>query len=134
MTTPTNFKDVKILLVEDDSFLASVYATKFELEGFSVFHAPDGEAGLEMAAKMQPSIILLDILMPKMDGFEMLHRLKMDPKLVNIPVVMLTNLGQKEDVERCLKEGAVDYLIKAHFVPGEAVKKVMKVLNLTKPS
>jgi CheY-like chemotaxis protein len=127
----TNLKDVKILLVEDDSFLASVYATKFELEGFSVFHAGDGEAGLAMAEKVQPSIILLDILMPKMDGFEALHRLKMDPKLVQIPVVMLTNLGQKEDVERCLKDGAVDYLIKAHFVPGEAVKKVKKILNLT---
>lgn len=127
---PTNLKDVKILLVEDDSFLASVYATKFELEGFSVFHAPDGEAGLKQAEQVVPDIILLDILMPKMDGFETLHRLKMDPKLVKIPVIMLTNLGQKEDVERCLKEGAIDYLIKAHFVPGEAVKKVKKVLNI----
>lgn len=123
-------KEVKILLVEDDSFLASVYATKFELEGFTVLHAADGEAGLKMAEKSEPNIILLDILMPKMDGFETLHRLKMDQKLVNIPVIMLTNLGQKEDVERCLKEGAVDYLIKAHFVPGEAVKKVRKILNL----
>jgi CheY-like chemotaxis protein len=126
----TDYKNVKILLVEDDSFLASVYATKFELEGFSVFHAADGEAGLQIAEKLQPDIVLLDILMPKMDGFEALHRLKLDPKLVKIPVIMLTNLGQKEDVERCLKEGAVDYLIKAHFVPGEAVKKVKKVLNL----
>lgn len=123
-------KETKILLVEDDSFLASVYATKFELEGFTVLHAPDGEAGLKMAEKNLPDIILLDILMPKMDGFEALHRLKMDPKLVNIPVIMLTNLGQKDDVEKCLKEGAVDYLIKAHFVPGEAVKKVKKILNL----
>src|SRR6266511_2028646 len=102
----TDLKNVKILLVEDDSCLASVYATKFELEGFSVFHAADGEVGLAMAEKVVPDIVLLDILMPKMDGFEMLHRLKMDPKLVHIPVVMLTNLGQKEDVERCLKEGA----------------------------
>lgn len=123
-------KNIKILLVEDDSFLASVYATKFELEGFAVMHASDGEAGLKMAEKFEPNIILLDILMPKMDGFEMLHRLKMDEKLVDIPVIMLTNLGQKEDVERCLKEGAVDYLIKAHFVPGEAVKKVKKILNI----
>ena len=123
-------KDVKILLVEDDSFLASVYATKFELEGFTVLHAADGEAGLKMAEKSEADIILLDILMPKMDGFETLLRLKMDQKLVNIPGIMLTTLGQKEDVGRCLKEGAVDYLIKAHFVPGEAVKKVKKILNL----
>lgn len=123
-------KKTKILLVEDDSFLASVYATKFELEGFTVLHASDGEAGLKAAEKNQPDLILADILMPKMDGFELLHRLKMDPKLMHIPVVMLTNLGQKEDVERCLKEGAVDYLIKAHFVPGEAVKKIRKILNI----
>lgn len=121
---------VKILLVEDDSFLSSVYATKFELEGFTVLHASDGEQGLKVTEKNMPNIILLDILMPKMDGFEMLHRLKLDPKLMHIPVVMLTNLGQKEDVERCLKEGAVDYLIKAHFVPGEAVNKVRKILDL----
>lgn len=126
----TDQKSLKILLVEDDSFLASVYATKFELEGFTVLHAPDGEAGLKLAEKNMPDIILLDILMPKMDGFEMLRRLKLDPNLMRIPVVMLTNLGQKEDVERCLKEGAVDYLIKAHFVPGEAVKKVRKILGI----
>lgn len=123
-------KEVKILLVEDDSFLASVYATKFELEGFIVLHASDGEQGLKVAEKNQPDIILLDMLMPKMDGFEVLHRLKLDQHLMQIPVVMLTNLGQKEDVERCLKEGAVEYLIKAHFVPGEAVDKVRKILNL----
>jgi CheY-like chemotaxis protein len=125
-----SLKDVKILLVEDDSFLASMFAAKFEMEGFTVLHAADGEQGLKMAEKNLPSIILLDILMPKMDGFEVLHRLKLDPQLVHIPVVMLTNLGRKEDVERCLKEGAVDFLIKAHFVPGEAVKKVKKILNL----
>lgn len=123
-------KPVKILLVEDDSFLSSVYATKFELEGFTVLHASDGEQGLKITEKNMPDIILLDILMPKMDGFEMLHRLKLDSKLMQIPVVMLTNLGQKEDVERCLKGGAVDYLIKAHFVPGEAVNKVRKILDL----
>jgi CheY-like chemotaxis protein len=127
---PEEKKSIKILLVEDDSFLASVYATKFELEGFTVFHAADGEQGLAQAEKNEPDIVLLDILMPKMDGFETLKHLKMNPKLVHIPVVMLTNLGQKEDVERCLKDGAVDYLIKAHFVPGEAVKKVRKILNL----
>lgn len=125
-----SLRDVKILLVEDDPFLASVYATKFELEGFTVMHATDGEQGLKMAEKNLPTIILLDILMPKMDGFEMLRRLKLDQALAKIPVVMLTNIGQKEDIERCLKEGAIDYLIKAHFVPGEAVKKVKKILNL----
>lgn len=128
--TKSNDTAVKILLVEDDAFLAGVYATKFELEGFKVFHAADGEQGVKMAEKRQPDVILLDILMPKMDGFEALRRLKLDPKLAHVPVVMLTNLGQKDDVERCLKGGAADYLIKAHFVPGEAVRKVRSVLHL----
>lgn len=123
-------KGRKILLIEDDAFLAGVYATKFGLEGFDVFQAADGEAGLKAAEKHEPDAILLDILMPKMDGFEVLRRLKRDPKLGKVPVLMLTNLGQKEDVERCLKEGADDYLIKAHFVPGEAVRKVKRVLDV----
>jgi CheY-like chemotaxis protein len=123
-------KAVKILLVEDDSFLASMFAAKFEMEGFTVLHAADGEQGLKMAEKNVPSIILLDILMPKLDGFEVLRRLKLDPHLVHIPVVMLSNLGRKEDVERALQDGAVDFLIKAHFVPGDAVKKIKKILNL----
>ena len=120
----------KILLVENDSFLASVYATKFELEGFIVLHAPDGEAGLKIVEKSLPDIVLADLAVPKMDGFEMLNRMKSDEKLMSIPVIMLTDAGQKEDVERCLKAGAVDYLIKVHFVPSEAVEKVKKILNI----
>ncbi len=126
----SDLKRVKILLIEDDAFLASVYATKFELEGFTVLTAADGEQGLKMAETHVPNIVLLDILMPKMDGFEVLHRLQLDPKLAKVPVVMLTNLSQKEDVERCLKEGATDYLIKAHFVPSDAVRKIKKILSL----
>ncbi len=121
---------VKILLVEDDGFLASIYAQKLELENFDVSLAVNGEDGLRLAQKDKPSLILLDLLMPKMDGFEMLEKLKADPAIKNIPVLILTNLGQKEDVERCLKLGAVGYVIKAHSLPHETIKKVKEILQI----
>lgn len=118
----------KILIVEDDTFLAGIYANKFEKEGFDVQLAVDGEAGLKTAQTSLPDIILLDILLPKLDGFEVLEKLKADEGTHKIPVILLTNLGQKEDVDKGLKLGAADYLIKAHFMPAETVEKVKKVL------
>ena len=118
----------KVLIVEDDSFLAGIYASKFEKEGFKVSLALDGEIGLKLVKKEKPDIILLDVLLPKLDGFEVLEKLKADVATASIPVVLLTNLGQKEDVDKGLKLGAADYLIKAHFMPAETVEKVKKVL------
>ena len=125
--------DVKkrVLIIEDDEFLAGIYTTKLDLEGFDVFHAADGEAGIKLAKKAKPDLILLDILMPKMDGFEVLKALKKDPATKDTPTVMLTNLGQKEDVDKGLELGAVDYLLKAHFVPSETVSKIKKILKMT---
>ncbi|MEK9152915.1 MAG: response regulator [Patescibacteria group bacterium] len=127
---PGNPTGKKVLIVDDDAFLAGIYATKLEIDGFQVASARDGEEGLKAAAKELPDLILLDVLMPKLDGFEVLKRLKADPATKGIPVIMLTNLGQKEDVEKGLSEGAEDYLIKAHFVPSEAVAKIKKVLKM----
>lgn len=123
-------KKVKVLIVDDDAFLSGIYATKLELEGFQVVSARDGEEGLKAAMREKPDLILLDVLMPKLDGFEVLKRLKAEPDFKATPVIMLTNLGQKEDIEKGLADGAVDYLIKAHFVPAEAVDKIKKVLNM----
>jgi len=123
-------KDIHILLVEDDTFLANIYKTKFEMEKFNISVAGDGEAGLEAVKKRKPDIVLLDILLPKMDGFAVLENLKKDETTKDIPVILLTNLGQKDDVEKGLEMGAVDYLIKAHFKPSETVEKVKKVLGL----
>jgi DNA-binding response OmpR family regulator len=119
-----------ILLIEDDTFLANIYKTKFEMEGFKVTHADNGETGYEGAGKFSPDIILLDILLPKMDGFAVLKKLKEDDAVKDIPVILLTNLGQKDDVEKGLELGAVDYLIKAHFKPSETVSKVKKILGI----
>lgn len=119
----------KILLIEDDSFLISMYTTKFELENFEVVAAEDGEKGLGLAAKEKPDIILLDILLPKMNGFEVLKELKNNKETSPIPVILLTNLSQKNEIEQGLALGAQDYLIKAHFMPSEVMDKIKKVLN-----
>lgn len=119
-----------VLLVEDDTFLANIYKTKFEMEGFKVTVAENGEIGLDEAKKKKPDIVLLDVLLPKMDGFTVLKHMKEDASVANIPVILLTNLGQKDDVEKGLELGAVDYLIKAHFKPSETVAKVKKALHI----
>ncbi len=122
-------KSLKILLIEDDPFLLSMYATKFQLENFEVIAADDGEKGLALAEEAKPDIILLDVLMPKLNGFEVLEKLKADKKTEKIPVILLTNLNQKDEIERGISLGADDYLIKAHFLPAEVVSKIKKVIN-----
>lgn len=120
---------IKILLVEDDSFLLGMYATKFEMENFKVITAEDGEKAVRAALKELPDIILLDIILPKQNGFEVLRQLKADQSTAKVPVILLTNLSQKDEIEQGLKLGAEDYLIKAHFMPSEVVEKIKKVLN-----
>ena len=119
----------KVLIIEDDGFLASIYAQKLELDGFEVAFATNGEDGLKLAQKDKPDLVLLDLLMPQMDGFEVLEKLKADPATSAIKVLVLSNLGQKEDVERCLKLGAVGYIIKAHSLPEETVKRIREILG-----
>lgn len=119
----------KILLVEDDPFISEMYTTKFEHTGFDVEVAMTGKEGAMKAKEWQPDILLLDILIPEMDGFEVLSHVKKDPATSRIPVVMLTNLGQKEDIERGSALGAVAYIVKAHFTPQEVVDKVKAILG-----
>jgi DNA-binding response OmpR family regulator len=123
---PNNYS---VLLVEDDEFLAELYSTKLTMEGFTVQVANDGEKGLKMALAKPPQLILLDIVMPKMDGFEVLAALKKDASTKDVPVVLMTNLSQRDDVTKGLALGATDYLIKAHFMPSEVVKKINEVLT-----
>lgn len=120
----------RILLVEDDSFLAGMYVTKLNLEDFQVELAENGEDALAMAKKNVPNLILLDIILPRMDGFEVLQSLKSNPRTKGVPVILLTNLGQKKDVDKGLALGAKDYLIKAHFMPNEVIDKIRKTLGM----
>lgn len=121
-------KKPHVLLIEDDSFFAHIYKTKFEMEGFKVSISENGEAGLADARKKKPQVILLDVLLPKKDGFTVLSEMKADKRVSHIPVILLTNLGQKEDVARGMALGAEGYLIKAHFKPAEVVNHVKSAL------
>jgi len=119
----------KILVVEDDKFLRELITQKLSREGYDVEEAVDGEDGVVKVKKENPDIILLDLILPGIDGFEVLAKIKEDSETKNIPVVILSNLGQREDVERGLKLGAVDFLIKAHFTPGEIIEKIEKIMK-----
>jgi len=121
-----------IMLVEDDAILVEMYQAKFELEGHDIVVATNGQECLDLLQTYEPEIILLDILMPKLNGFHVLKEIKKQPHLRNIPVILLTNLGEAEvdmnhELARAL--GVNDYLIKSHHTPDEVVEKVMKALS-----
>lgn len=118
-----------ILVIEDDKFLRELISQKLIKEGYKIFEAVDGEEGIKKIRELKPDLVLLDLILPGIDGFEVLSKAKEDPSLSQIPVVILSNLGQKEDVEKGVKLGAVDYLIKAHFTPGEIIEKIKKFLK-----
>ena len=119
----------KILIVEDDKMISSMYETKLKQEGFAIFTAADGQQGLEMAIKEKPDIVLLDIILPAMDGFAVLQELRLNPGTKNIPIIMLTNLGTSEDKEKGEKMGATDYLVKANLTPAQVTDAVKKYLE-----
>lgn len=120
---------MKILIVEDDKFLSELISTKLTKEGYEVSIALDGEVGLEKAKTEKPDIILLDILLPGISGFEVLEQIKKseDPAVKNIPVLILSNFGQESKVQQGLSLGAVDYLVKANFTTGEIVEKIRAI-------
>lgn len=118
-----------ILVIEDDKFLRELIAEKLTKEGYKTSEAIDGEEGIKKIRDEKPDLILLDLILPGIDGFEVLSRMEKEPSIARIPVIILSNLGQREDVERGLKMGAVDYLIKAHFTPREVIDKIKAVLK-----
>ena len=121
-------KKTKIVLIEDDKMIAEMYVLKFQDEGFDVTAAEDGKTGIDLVKEKKPDIILLDIILPKMDGFSVLKSLKSDESVKNIPVILLTNLGQDGDVRKGLDLGAIDYLIKANYTPAQVVDKVKSLI------
>ena len=104
----------KILIIEDDNFIADMYETKFKMSGFKVARAENGAKGIKAAKENNPDVIVLDIVMPQMDGFEVLKAIKEDSKTKDIPIILLTNLGQRENIEEGLKLGAEEN--KLYFV------------------
>lgn len=118
-----------VLLVEDDQLLIKMYSTKFTSEGFTVLTAKDGQQGLDMAIEKQPDIILLDMMMPRLSGDEVLKQLKANEKTKTIPVIVFSNLSQEDEAKKILELGAKEYLVKANLTPGEVVQKVKQYLK-----
>jgi CheY-like chemotaxis protein len=121
----------KILLVEDEEIMIDLLQKKLSREGYEVFVARDGEEGLKKMREMdpKPDLILLDIIMPKMGGFEVMEEMAKDEKLKNIPVIVISNSGQPVELDRAKKLGARDWLIKTEFDPNEVLEKVKKQIG-----
>lgn len=118
----------KILLVEDDMFLSKIMEERLQDEGWDVNLAGNGEEGLQKAKSYLPHLILLDMILPKMNGFEVLEALKKDKIAKDIPVIVISNLGQDEDIKNAKKMGAVDYLVKSNFSMKAIIEKIAKYL------
>lgn len=118
----------RILLVEDDRFLRRAAEAALRQGGFTVVTAGDGEEALQVARAGVPDLVLLDVIMPKLQGFDVLEALKRDPATASIPVIMLSNLGQAEDVRRAMEAGAAGYLVKANLSLQALVSHVREVL------
>jgi DNA-binding response OmpR family regulator len=119
-----------ILLVEDDDGLANVYQQRLEAEGFSVKRVPNGEDALAVAIEFKPDLILLDVMMPKVSGFDVLDILRNTPETANIKVIMLTALSQDTDKEKAEKLGADDYLVKSQVVIADVVERIKHHLGI----
>ena len=119
----------KILLTEDDPFLIEIYTTKLKEAGFEVDVAENWEEVLKKLQGEKPDLLLLDIVLPGIDGWEVLKRVKADPHLEDIKIITLSNLGQKDDEKKGLELGAIKYLIKANYTPSQIVEEIKKVLE-----
>lgn len=118
-----------ILIIEDDPVLSKMYSEKFKFEGFNVVTASNGEDGLNMALHEKVDMILLDLMLPRLSGSELLAKLRLDPKGKSVKVIALTNLAEAEEKNKIMSLGALGYLIKAMQTPEEVVKKVKANLN-----
>ena len=119
----------KILLVEDDPFLADIYTTKMKEAGFDIQVVEDGGGVIARIKEQKPDLLLLDIVLPHLDGWEVIRQIKESADLKDLKIIILSNLGQKNEVEKGLQMGAVKYLIKAHYTPTEIVEEIKKVLK-----
>ncbi|MHB1118294.1 MAG: response regulator [Minisyncoccota bacterium] len=129
-SSPVSAADkIFVLVIEDDKFLRELLVRKLASEGFDVQNAVDATSAFPILAQRKPSIILLDLILPGVDGFEILSRIKADPKIADIPVIILSNLGQKEDTDKAMALGAKDFMVKANFTLDEIVTKVRGIVG-----
>lgn len=119
----------KIMIIEDDDFLRSLAVTKLEKEGFTVTMAANGQEGLAALQADAPDLLILDLMLPIMSGFDVLKSMKADEKLKSIKVIVFSNLGEESDIKTCLDLGANDYMVKANFTLDELVDKIKGILK-----
>jgi len=122
-----NTTPIKVLVAEDDKFLMKVYETKLSKEGFEFIPASDGAMAISKIESEKPNIILLDLIMPNKNGFEVLETIKANPELKDIPVLILSNLGQESDIEKGIALGAVDFIVKSNMSIQEVVDKIREL-------
>lgn len=127
--TAVNGPRPSIVLVEDDAFIAGLYVAKLTRERYAVELATDGEMGLDLIRRVKPDLVLLDILLPKKNGWDVLVALKKDPLTKGIPVLILSNAGKRSDIENGLALGAVGYIVKVNHTPAEVVAKIDQILR-----
>ncbi len=120
----------KILVVEDETTLQRTMTEYLISEGFDVFSAMDGQEGIDLAKSELPDLIMLDIILPKKDGYVVLEEIKADEKTKNIPIILLTNLEGAEDVQKAFEKGATTYLVKANYKLEDIVKKIKEILKI----
>ena len=118
----------KVLIIEDDSLIVKVFSTRLKSDGHQVFSAEDGDAGLALAKKELPQVILLDLMMPKVSGLEVLSELKKDPATVKIPVLVYSNLGREKEIEKAKALGVAAFITKADSIPQQVVAKIESYL------
>jgi len=119
----------KIILVEDDQAILEMYNLKFKEEGLNLVSVADGLEGLDLIKKEKPAIVMLDVMLPRMDGFAILTEMKNDSALKDIPVLLLTNLGQLSDKEKGKSLGATDYIVKSSLTPTQVLEKIKSYLK-----
>ena len=119
----------KILIVDDEEILRKIYTDRLTFEGFAIENAADGEEALAKVKSFGPNLILLDILMPKLNGLQVLEQLNADPSLKAIPVIVLSNVANDENIKKALTLGAKDYLLKTNFSPNEIINKIKTLLD-----
>ena len=117
---------LRVLFAEDDAFLASILAVQLS-KNFEVVHVSNGEEVLSSIAKKRPDILILDLLMPVMDGFQVLEAISKDPAMKDVPKIVLSNLGQPEDIARAKAAGATEMLVKVHYTPDQLLAKVLEI-------
>lgn len=118
----------KILIIEDDRYISKMYQLKLSLDGFDVQVADNGRVGIDKVKEFRPDIVLTDILMPELDGFEVIKMIKAEEELKSIPILIMSNLGQEDHIQKGLELGALGYIVKSQYTPSRVVDKIKEIL------